>query len=221
MCMRMASIPPLPGLTTIAALTPPGASPCPPSGKLWKGSTGSARLQFQIRVSFFLYGCWTSGVCMRMASIPPLPGLTILAALTPPGATPFPPSGKPWKGSTSSARPQIQNRVSFFLYGCWTSLICMRIDSKTPLPGLTTLTPQMPPGAIPCPVSGNLWKGSTGSAGPHFQKRFSFFLYGWWTSGVCMRMASIPPLPGLTTLAALTPPGATPCPLLLALYQVS
>ncbi len=106
----------------------------------------------------------------------------------------------------------LQIRVSFFRHGCWTSGMCMRMNSKTPLPGLTTLAAQMPPGAIPCPLLGKLWKGSTGSARPQFQIRVSFFLYGCWTSRMCMRMASIPPLPGLTTLAALTPPGATPCP---------
>ncbi len=41
MWKRVASIPPLPGLTTLAALMPPGATPCPLSGKLWKGGTGS------------------------------------------------------------------------------------------------------------------------------------------------------------------------------------
>jgi hypothetical protein len=84
--MRMASIPPLPGLTILAAhATWSYTMPTIRYGKL----TVVPQL-FQIRVSFFLYGCWTSGVRMRMASIATLPELTIFAALTPPGATPCP-----------------------------------------------------------------------------------------------------------------------------------
>jgi hypothetical protein len=105
-------------LTTITALTPPGATPCPPSGKLTV-----LPQPFQIRVSFFLYGCWTSGICMRKASIPQLPGLIILAAPMLPGATPCPLSGT-GQLSTGCTRPHVQNRVSFFLYECWTSGMC-------------------------------------------------------------------------------------------------
>jgi hypothetical protein len=131
---------------------------------------------------------------MRMASIPPLPELAILSALTPPGATPCAPSGK----LTVVPQPFLI-RVSFFLCGCWSSGIYMRMDSNTPLPEFHCCSPT-PPKATPCPVSGtgNLCKGSTGSAGPQFQNKVSFFLYGCWTSGMYMRMATIPPLPGLT-----------------------
>jgi hypothetical protein len=145
-CRRVAFIPLLPGLTTPAAPMLPGATPCPPSGKLTV-----VPQPFQIRVSFFLYGCWTSRMRRRDASIPILPGLSILAALTPPGATPCPLSDK------LAVVPQsFQIRVSFFLYGCLTSGMCMGMNSKTPLPGLTTLAAQMPPGAIPCPLLGKL-----------------------------------------------------------------
>ncbi len=105
---------------------------------------------FQIRISFFFYGCWTSGM-WREAFIPPLPGLTILAALMPPGATPCPLSSK------ITVVPQLfQIRVSFFLYGCWTSGMCMKMSSIPPLPESTTLAALMPSGATSCPPSGKL-----------------------------------------------------------------
>ncbi len=137
---------------------------------------------FQIRVSFFLY--WTCRMWRRVASIPPLPGLTTLAALMLPGATPCPPSGKLWKGSTGSARHQFQNRVAFCLYGCWTSGMSMRMAPILHLPGLTTLATPMPPGATPCPLSGKLWKGGIGSGTGtvskllHLWCNWKTFLYG-------------------------------------------